>query len=299
MIMTGKETQLAILSPAGPEKEFLYHESHFNIFDPNGVKQDGDVVRFGEEFVLVDDNGMSWNHNAGGITNYLGFKKQGTPGELCMTFRQRTEASFLMNSPNTGNGGASSNGHPSPAGSSNGMSSPVALDRGSPDRYSSSSHRKKFIKRKVVNSGSPSVRFYKDQVELIVTRSSRVNKKIGNPISNFKRGTSRVLGGYLTCEKVGLSLSFVVHRAPPSILSVTTFKYTESMSMHSFHNIQWGEELELSVPLDMKLVHTQPIMSITLSNGQYVILSQEDVLDKAGKRLAAASRVERAPELCR
>jgi hypothetical protein len=78
-------------------------------------------------------------------------------------------------------------------------------------------------------------------------------------------------------------LTFSVHRAPPSILTVTTFKYSESMSMHSFHNIGWGEELELSVPLDMKLVHTQPVMSITLSNGQYVILSQEDVLEKAGK----------------
>ena len=61
-----QETQLAILSPAGPEKENLYHESHFNILDPNGIKQDGDVVRYGEEFVLADDNGMSWNHTSGG-----------------------------------------------------------------------------------------------------------------------------------------------------------------------------------------------------------------------------------------
>ena len=52
------------------------------------MKQDGDVVRYREEFVLVDENGMSWNHSAGGITNYLGFKKMGMPGELCMTFRK-------------------------------------------------------------------------------------------------------------------------------------------------------------------------------------------------------------------
>jgi len=47
------------------------------------------------------------------------------------------------------------------------------------------------------------VRFNSDKMELIVTRSLRMNKKIGNPISNFKRGTSRVLGGYLSCEKIG------------------------------------------------------------------------------------------------
>ena len=61
---TGKEHQLAILSPAGPDKENLYHESHFHVVDPNGVKQDGDCVRLGEEFVLVDDRGMSWNVSA-------------------------------------------------------------------------------------------------------------------------------------------------------------------------------------------------------------------------------------------
>ncbi|GMH82414.1 hypothetical protein TL16_g09248 [Triparma laevis f. inornata] len=252
LILTGKETQLAILSPAGPEKENLYHESHFNILDPNGVKQDGDVVRYGEEFVLADDNGMSWNHTSGGITNYLGFKRVGLPGELCMTFKQPEGMSV---------GGEFATTATAPSPKTN-----------SPPRT-----------RKQVNTGSPPVRFYKDKVELIVTRSSRANKKIGNPISNFKRGTSRVLGGYLTCEKVGFPLTFAIHRAPPTILTVTTFTYTNEMSMHSFHNIQWGEELELSVPMDMKLVLTQPVISITLSNGHYIMMSQEDVLRKAGE----------------
>ncbi|GMI03585.1 hypothetical protein TrVE_jg12052 [Triparma verrucosa] len=258
LIMTGKETQLAILSPAGPEKENLYHESHFNILDPNGIKQDGDVVRYGEEFVLADDNGMSWNHTSGGITNYLGFKRIGQTGELCMSFKQTEGISSHVGEAST----------------------PTKMGGASPKKSSSPPRHSV---RKQINSGSPPVRFYKDKVELIVTRSSRVNKKIGNPISNFKRGTSRVLGGYLTCEKVGFPLTFAIHRAPPTILTVTTFTYTNEMSMHSFHNTQWGEELELSVPLDMKLVLTQPVISITLSNGQYIMLSQEEVLKKAGE----------------
>ena len=207
LILNGKETQLAVLSPAGPEKEILYHESHFYIVDPNGVKQDGDILRYGEEFVLVDDNGMSWNHSAGGIigTNYLGFKKVGLPGELCLTFKQYGAEGW-------GAGGGREGGW-SPGGveGSPGVVAPSPRYRG-PSRARSPQHpgsspnshySKSKGGRKVFNTGNPPVRFNSDKMELIVTRSLRMNKKIGNPISNFKRGTSRVLGGYLSCEKIG------------------------------------------------------------------------------------------------
>jgi len=78
-------------------------------------------------------------------------------------------------------------------------------------------------------------------------------------------------------------LDFKIHRAPPSILTATTFSYHDSMQIHSFHNINWGEEIELTVPLDISLVSTQPLLSVTLSNGQYVIFSQKQILEKPGK----------------
>lgn len=239
-------------------------------------------MRYGEEFVLVDDYGMSWNHSAGGMTNYLGFKKVGMPGELCLTFRKRgapqgegthagdgTEkhsSPLVMPSPRNGvrKRGGSASPHPGSR---------------SPNRFQGGS---KGIRR-IVNTGNPPVKFYTDHVELIVTRSLRMNKKIGNPISNFKRGSSRVLGGYLTCEKVGFPLDFKIHRAPPSILTATTFSYHDSMRMHSFHNINWGEEIELTVPLDVNLVATQPVLSVTLSNGQYAMFNQSEILKQPGK----------------
>ncbi|GMI04498.1 hypothetical protein TrRE_jg10285 [Triparma retinervis] len=216
LILNGKETQLAVLSPAGPEKEILYHE--------------------GEEV------------QAGGAA------------------AERSPGSMTMPSPRNTIRGRAGSVSPHP-----GSLSPTKFRGGA-----------KGIRR-VVNAGNPPVKFYSDSVELVVTKSLRMNKKIGNPISNFKRGTSRVLGGYLTCEKVGFPLDFKIHRAPPSILTATTFSYHDSMRMHSFHNINWGEEIELTVPLDVNLVATQPVLSVTLSNGQYAMFNQSEVLKQPGK----------------
>jgi hypothetical protein len=122
-----------------------------------------------------------------------------------------------------------------------------------------------------------------DSVSLVVTRSSRNNRKSNNTIGNFKRGTSRVLGGYLTCEKIGLPLTFKVHRAPPSILTATAFSYAATgVELHSHHNVNWGEEVELAVPLGQTLSAAQPLLSVTLSNGESAVFCQSEILENAG-----------------
>ena len=208
LILNGKETQLAILAPAGSDKEYLYHESHFHIVDPNGVKQDGDIVRYGEEFVLVDRNNMTWNHNAGGLTNYLGFRNVGLPGELCMKFRQRLADAPSLTSSLSSSSSLSSlstsslpvKAEPKSPSSALGLAASPASSASSPagqfSKYNGEGMSPgSFIgspkNRRIINTGSPPVMFYKDSVELVVTRSARVNKKIGNPISNFKRSSSR------------------------------------------------------------------------------------------------------------
>ncbi len=269
IILTGKETQLAILSPAGPEKENLYHESHFHVVDPNGVKQDGDLVRYGEEFVLVDDAGMSWNTTAGGITNYLGFKRVGLPGELCLTFKRAQDAGK--------NGGVGSSSEMD----ASGRNSPVPPLGDSPrmPKMPPGSRKKA---QATYNPGAPPVRI-NDDVYLVVTRTTRTNKKMNNYIANFKRGTSRVLGGYLTCEKVGFPQTFSIHRAPPGILLATTFTYSSEMSVHTHHGVQWGEEIELSVPTDVDLGDSQPLLTVTLSSGDVALFTQSMITANAGK----------------
>ena len=125
-----------------------------------------------------------------------------------------------------------------------------------------------------------------DSVTLSVTRSSRLNKKSGSVISNFKRSSSRVLGGYLTCEKKrGAPLAFAVHRAPPSILSATSFSYRSrgsAVELHSHRHVDWGEEVELAVPLDRALTDAQPVLSVTLSSGETAVFLQKEVLANAG-----------------
>lgn len=40
--------------------------------DPQAEKEDGDVLRFGEEISLVDDRGMVWNNKDGRLHGRLG-----------------------------------------------------------------------------------------------------------------------------------------------------------------------------------------------------------------------------------
>ena len=247
--------QLAILAPAGPDKDNLYHESHFVVIDPNGVKVDGDVVRYGDEFVLVDDHGMSWNHNAQTLSNYLGFSRCGLPGELCMKFTRPPHA-------------------PTPLAAAATHTPPTHT----PPTHTPPTHAPPH------NIGQPCVLF-NSLATLTITRSSRTNKKQNHTISNFKRNTSRVMGGYLTCEKIGQPLTFKIQRAPPTVLTVTAFNYTNdgSMNLHTHHNINWGEEIELAVPTDLKLTDAQPLLSVTLSTGENAVFRQEQILNEPGK----------------
>lgn len=50
----------------------IFHESCFKIVDPQAEKEDGDVLRFGEEISLVDDRGMVWNNKDGRLHGRLG-----------------------------------------------------------------------------------------------------------------------------------------------------------------------------------------------------------------------------------
>ena len=55
------------------------------------------------------------------------------------------------------------------------------------------------------------------------------------------------------------------------------------MNIHCYHNIHWGEEIELTVPLDIHLAPIQPVLSVTLSNGQYATFTQSQIVDRQGK----------------
>tara|TARA_B110000305_G_scaffold236240_1_gene297283 strand:- start:25 stop:924 length:900 start_codon:yes stop_codon:yes gene_type:complete len=145
--------------------------------------------------------------------------------------------------------------------------------------------RKSLVENRI-NVGTLPVCYGDQDVQLVVTRAAKAKQQVGNSISNYKRKTSNVLGGYLTCEKIGTSLNFKIHRAPPTIFSVATFSYAANFSMHTHHNIGWGEEIEMSVPIGgVELTETQPLCSITLSDGSYAIFSQQHITGSIGEEV--------------
>ena len=50
----------------------IFYEACFKIVDPQAEKEEGDVLRFGQEISLVDDRGMVWNNKDGRFHGRLG-----------------------------------------------------------------------------------------------------------------------------------------------------------------------------------------------------------------------------------
>ena len=47
--------------PLGDANNELFTESCFEVVDPTGRKKEGDLLRYGDEVVLLDGQGMVWN----------------------------------------------------------------------------------------------------------------------------------------------------------------------------------------------------------------------------------------------
>ena len=52
---------LVAVPPLGDEHLESFTESCFEVVDPTGTKKEGDLLRYGDEVVLLDDQGMVWN----------------------------------------------------------------------------------------------------------------------------------------------------------------------------------------------------------------------------------------------
>lgn len=77
----------------------IFYEACFKIVDPQAEKEDGDVLRFGQEISLVDDRGMVWNNKDGRFHGRLGpsiFGERG-PNLFCLQISRQSLFFALLN----------------------------------------------------------------------------------------------------------------------------------------------------------------------------------------------------------
>jgi len=252
------------IPPFDEKNKHQFMASCFQVADPTGGKQNGSPLRYGEEISLIDDQGMVWNNMQGPIS-YIGPKAPAARGEMRLKlFREFNE--FEMD-----DGGM--NGEEADANKS------VEL---------------------------PPVRYGDIKVMLDVVNVNRklLKNKYTNFITNFRKDTSSLVGGYLVCDGRGFPIDFTIHHAPPHVAKLAMFKPSAGipnlskapMPSEVHYNLPWNASIAFSTDRqamlmapptaqsspgspprerrksaaqmrDEHLSNAQPVLAITLTNG--------------------------------
>lgn len=78
---------LVAVPPVGSQHQHLFVESCFEVVDPTGQHREGEVLRYGDEVALLDDQKMVWN-NVQGHFGGLGPRLPGARGEMRLKMRR-------------------------------------------------------------------------------------------------------------------------------------------------------------------------------------------------------------------
>jgi len=210
---TGQQP-LACLPPMGDKADGEISESLFRCVDPNGAKTAREPVKIGDEVLLVDADGHVWNTSTAGVVEYLTMRLRGERGEMRVRFTRDLAV-----------------------GSSRRSSQPTSTELSGPDedgspRSSPRLARPKSMGRlrtsprstdKLVDYDRPSVR-YGDALWLVscpqhdhTHPGAQRSMRREHVLTNYKRDTSSLLGGYVTVDPRGYALQFIVRRAAPYI----------------------------------------------------------------------------------
>lgn len=216
----GRHGVLSCVPPLGKEQDGLFTEEEFLVLDPSGKKQLGDEVMYGHALVLVDQHGMVWNNKTGGITGYVGPRARNIPGEMYVSFRR---------------GGASLSGKTTASRSAS--SSSVATEGSTRSRAGSASF--------AGDAGAQEegvVMFGDSNVAIAIVESNRHSQKFNKRLTNFKKPTSKILGGYICCDGKGAELRFAIWPAMPRIEQI-------SMMNKLITAYSYGQKIALPVGL--------------------------------------------------
>ncbi|CAI5735752.1 unnamed protein product [Hyaloperonospora brassicae] len=194
----GRHGILSCVPPLGPSCQHLFAEDEFVVVRPNSKRSSDDRVFYGDPLVLVNQHGMVWNNKTGGITGYVGPRPRGVSGEMFVCFTR--------------------------------VSADEELDK---CRKRDKGNKRDQLKASIVTSalsmsGSLSaaenctaeagpVCFGDSDVAITVVESNRHSQMFNKRLSNYKKATSRIAGGYICCDGNGTELRFSILPAKPKI----------------------------------------------------------------------------------
>nr|CCA20673.1 conserved hypothetical protein [Albugo laibachii Nc14] len=203
----GRHGILSCVPPLGDDLENLFVEDEFTVLDPLNVRETGDVVEYGHMVVLVNRRGWVWNNKTGGITGYIGPRPRQSSGEMYVAFYK--EGKIVKNSVNASlRVNRSSYSKESRRNSLS--NSAEAADLGS---VTTTSENQALSKQSTPVAQSPV--FYGDhQVSIAVLESRRHSALYNKKLSNYKKNTSQIAGGYICSDGKGTELKFTI--LPPN-----------------------------------------------------------------------------------
>ncbi|KAG2775305.1 hypothetical protein PC129_g13321 [Phytophthora cactorum] len=197
----GRHGILSCVPPLGPKLQQLFTEDEFLVLHPSDQRSRGENVLYGEPLVLVNQHGMVWNNKTGGITGYVGPRPRNVPGEMFVCFTKV------------------------PAG--------VGVTKSKKDKGDKLDKLTSSASTSVLSaSGSLSmsenletetgpVCFGDSNVAITVVESNRHSQMFNKRLSNFKKPTSKIAGGYICCDGKGTELRFAIWPIKPKIEQIS------------------------------------------------------------------------------
>ncbi|CAH0516551.1 unnamed protein product [Peronospora belbahrii] len=147
---------------------------------------------------------MVWNNKTGGITGYVGPRPRGVPGEMFVCFTKVPLETL---------GGSYKNNKKEKGCNMDKMTLSTSMSgMSTPDRLSISEG---------TELESDPVCFGDSNVAITVLESNRHSQMYNKRLSNFKKPTSQITGGYICCDGKGTELRFLIWPAKPKIEQIS------------------------------------------------------------------------------
>ncbi|TDH71127.1 uncharacterized protein CCR75_001924 [Bremia lactucae] len=196
----GRHGVLSCVPPLGPKLQHFFTEDAFLVLHPSNQRTEGDKVFYGDALVLVNQRGMVWNNKTGGITGYIGPRPRGVPGEIFVSFIKVPEGVRVTKSSKKEKGDKADRRMSSSSALSISGSSPMS---------------------EVSEATTEPICFGDTNVAIEVVESNRHSQMFNKRLSNFKKPTSRIMGGYICCDGKGTELRFTIWPMKPTIEQIS------------------------------------------------------------------------------
>lgn len=243
----GRHGILSCVPPLGEKLDHLFNEDEYLLLDPSDQRDVGEIVEYGYPVVLVNQHGMVWNNKTGGITGYVGPRPRNIPGEMFVSFRKLP---YGGNATSTTTASLTSSKEKSSDSSSKTASAPAVLSQSSSTASTASASSASTVgssstASSLVHGGSESqgpMRFGDRNVVITVVESNRHSQMFNKRLSNFKKPTSRIAGGYICCDGKGADLKFTICPAKPRVEQI-------SMMNKIITSYNYGQKIALPIAL--------------------------------------------------